>query len=298
MQTLIVDHIAKSFAKTQAVKDVSFSVEAGEIFAMLGPNGAGKTTTMRMVLDILKPDHGSINVLGGPMNAARRDRIGYLPEDRGLYRNLRLMDCLLFLAGLKSLKRKEARRRAAEYLERFDLADHTKKKISELSRGMQQKAQLIAALLHAPDLLVVDEPFAGLDPVNVRLIKDLLREQAAAGKTIILSAHEMHLVQELAGRMVMINRGEVVLYGPIRDVRRSFATNAVIVQGYGTLGDIPGVVERHEAYGSTTLWLAAGVSSREVLHHITACESFVLEQFEIAMPSLDEIFVRVAQEPG
>lgn len=296
MQTVVVDRVAKSFANTRAVKDVSFTVEAGEIFAMLGPNGAGKTTTMRMVLDILKPDRGTINVLGGPITAATRDRIGYLPEDRGLYRNLKLLDCLIFLAGLKSITRARSRQLALEYLERFDLAAHTKKKISELSRGMQQKAQIIAALLHSPDLLVVDEPFAGLDPVNVRLIKDLLREQAAAGKTIILSAHEMHLVQQLAGRMVMIHHGEVVLYGSIRDVQRSFAANAVVVHGSGELGTIPGVIHQTRQNERIELQLAEGISPQVVLRAISASENFVVEQFEIAMPSLDEIFVRVVQE--
>lgn len=295
METLRVEHIAKSFATTQAVKDVSFSVAEGEIFAMLGPNGAGKTTTIRMVLDILKPDRGSIALLGGPMTQATRDRIGYLPEDRGLYRNLKLVDCLLFLAGLKGAPPAEARRRADVYLERFDLAAHSQKKVSELSRGMQQKAQFITALLHDPQLMIIDEPFAGLDPVNVRLIKDVLREQAAAGRTIILSAHEMHLVEELAGRMVMINRGEVVLYGTVNEVRRSFAAHAVIVEGQGHLGALPGVVDMERNNGSAVLHLADGVSPQSVLRALSASEQFAVERFEVALPSLDDIFVQVAR---
>lgn len=296
MHTLCVEHIAKTFATTRAVKDVSFEVTAGEIFALLGPNGAGKTTTIRIILDILKPDSGSIAVLGGPMCAATRDRIGYLPEDRGLYRNLKLLDCLVFLAGLKGMHRTEARRRALDYLERFELTDHLKKKIGDLSRGMQQKAQFIATLLHNPDLLVVDEPFAGFDPVNVRIIKDMLRDQAAAGKTIILSAHEMHLVQELATRMVMISRGEVVLYGRIDDVRRTFATNAIIVEGHGTLESLPGVASIQPHNGGLLLHLAEGIATRDVLRSLSERDDFVIERFEIAMPSLDEIFVRVARE--
>lgn len=295
MQTLIVDQIAKSFASTQAVKEVSFSVDAGEIFALLGPNGAGKTTTIRMVLDLLKPDHGTISILGGPMSAATRDRIGYLPEDRGLYRNLKLFECLVFLARLKGMSNSDARQRAQEYLERFDLAAHSQKKINELSRGMQQKTQIITALLHNPDLLIVDEPFAGLDPVNVRLIKDILREQAAAGKTIILSAHEMHLVQELANRMVMINHGEVVLYGKIAEVRRSFAPNAVIVEGHGDLNTMPGVVDMQRQNGRAVLQLADGTSPQQVLRALSANEQFAVERFEVAMPSLDDIFVKIAQ---
>ncbi len=294
MQTLIVDHIARSFGSMQAVKDVSFRVTAGEIFALLGPNGAGKTTTIRMILDLLKPDRGNITVLGKPMHPALLDRIGYLPEDRGLYRNLKLLDCLVFLAGLKGLSTTEARRRAQTYLERFDLTAHSQKKINELSRGMQQKAQIITALLHDPDLLIVDEPFAGLDPVNVRLIKDLLREQAAAGKTIILSAHEMHLVQELAERMVMINHGQVVLYGTVHDVRRQFAANAVVVEGQGELGQLPGVVDIQRENGHAVLQLADGASPQRVLRALSSSDRFSVERFEVALPTLDEIFVRVA----
>lgn len=296
MQTLVVDHIAKTFANTHAVKDISFEVEAGEIFALLGPNGAGKTTTIRMILDILKPDHGHIAILGGPMCAATRDRVGYLPEDRGLYRNLKLINCLVFLAGLKGVENQEARRRAEAYLERFDLSEHRKKKIGDLSRGMQQKAQFIATLLHDPDLMVVDEPFAGFDPVNVRIIKEMLRELAEAGKTIILSAHEMHLVQELAGRMAMISNGEVVLYGNINDVRRSFASNAVIVEGQGELGEVPGVECIQPHNNSLLLTLAEGVSPQTILKVLGEHETFFVERFEIAMPSLDEIFVRVARQ--
>lgn len=296
MQTLIVDHIARSFGSMQAVKDVSFSVTAGEIFALLGPNGAGKTTTIRMILNLLKPDRGSITVLGKPMHPALLDRIGYLPEDRGLYRNLKLLDCLVFLAGLKGLSTTEARQRAQTYLERFDLAAHSQKKINELSRGMQQKAQIITALLHDPDLLIVDEPFAGLDPVNVRLIKDLLREQAAAGKTIILSAHEMHLVQELAGRMVMINHGQVVLYGTVDNVRRQFAANAVVVDGQGELGQLPGVVAIQRTNGHAVLQLADGASPQSVLRVLSSSDRFTVERFEVALPALDEIFVRVARQ--
>jgi len=295
-KTLIVENIAKTFAATRAVKDVSFEVEAGEIFALLGPNGAGKTTTIRMILDILKPDQGRIAILGGPMKAETRDRIGYLPEDRGLYRNLKLIDCLMFLGGLKGLERAEARRRAEAYLERFDLLEHRKKKIGDLSRGMQQKAQFITTLLHDPDLLVVDEPFAGFDPVNVHIIKDMLREQARAGKTIILSAHEMHLVQELAGRMAMISCGEVVLYGHISEVRRRFASNAVILEGQGVLEALPGVVDIQNSNGRFLLNLSDTTSPQDVLRMIGQSDAFHVERFEIAMPTLDEIFVRVARE--
>jgi ABC-2 type transport system ATP-binding protein len=294
VQTLLVDHVAKSFASTQAVRDVSFAAERGEIFALLGPNGAGKTTTIRMILDLIRPDAGRIAVLGAPPGEAVRDRIGYLPEDRGLYKGMKLLDCLAFLGGLKGLRPAEARRRALALLERFELAAHAQKKVSELSRGMQQKAQLIAALQHAPELVIVDEPFAGLDPVNVRLIKDVLREQAAAGTTVILSAHEMHLVQEIAGRMVMLSRGEVVLYGTVAEVRRSFAPNAVLVEGQGQLGPLSGVLSVEPRPGGALLQLEPGASPQAVLRALSA-SSFAVERFEVALPTLDDIFVQVAR---
>lgn len=296
MEPLIVDQVAKSFAQTVAVRDVSFHVGAGEIFAMLGPNGAGKTTTIRMVLDIFKPDRGSISILGGPPGAHARDRVGYLPEERGLYRNLNLLECLVYLAGLKGLPAAEARRRLAGWLERFDLDAHTAKKVGDLSRGMQQKAQFIAALIHAPDLLIVDEPFAALDPVNTRLIKDVLRELAAQGKTVIMSTHQMHLVEELAERLVMISRGEVVLYGTVAEVRRQFAAHAVLVEGHGRLGPLPGVqaIEPQGENGTLLLRLDDGATPQQVFRTLAAQPAFAVERFAVALPTLDEIFVRVA----
>ena len=296
MHALMIEDVAKSFAGTEAVKGISFSVNDGELFAMLGPNGAGKTTTIRMVLDIFKPDRGRIAVLGGPMSDATKDRIGYLPEERGLYRNLKVMDCLVFLAGLKGLSAAEARRRAGGWLERFDLAAHTGKKISDLSRGMQQKAQFITALIHEPDLIIVDEPFAALDPVNTRLIKDVLREQIGRGKTVIMSTHQMHLVEQLAERMAMINRGELVLYGKVDEVRRQFASNAVVVEGHGRLERLPGVaaIERQNGDGSMMLRLADGATPQSILRALADQQDYTVERFEIALPSLDDIFVRVA----
>jgi ABC-2 type transport system ATP-binding protein len=296
MNPLEIDRIAKSFAQTVAVRDVSFHVEPGEIFALLGPNGAGKTTTVRMALDFFKPDRGAIRLFGEPPGAHSFDRIGYLPEERGLYRNLNLIECLVYLAGLKGLRAAESRRRLTYWLERFDLAAHTEKKVGDLSRGMQQKAQFIAALVHEPDLLIVDEPFAALDPVNTRLIKTVLVELAAQGKTVIMSTHQMHLVEELAERMVMIDRGEVVLYGTVADIRRQFAANAVLVEGRGELDHLPGVAEIEPAAGDGALFLHLEeyATPQEVLRSLAAQSRFTVDRFAVAMPSLDDIFVRVA----
>jgi len=296
MDPLIIDQVAKSFAQTVAVRDVSFRVGQGEIFALLGPNGAGKTTTIRMALDIFRPDRGTIALFGKSPGAQARDRVGYLPEERGLYRNLNLLDCLVYLAGLKGLSAPESHRRLAGWLERFDLANHTAKKVGDLSRGMQQKAQFIAALVHEPDLLIVDEPFAALDPVNTRLIKDVLYELAAQGKTVIMSTHQMHLVEELAERLVMISRGEVVLYGTVNEVRRQFAANAVLVEGHGRLERLPGVtaVEPQGENGTLQLRLEDGATPQEVFRALAAQPAYAVERFAVALPTLDEIFVQVA----
>lgn len=295
MDPLVIEHIAKTFAQHVAVRDVSFRVGAGQIFALLGPNGAGKTTTIRMALDIFQPDRGTIRLFGGPPGGQILDRIGYLPEERGLYRNLNLLDCLVYLAGLKGLPAREARRRLAGWLERFDLAEHTTKKVNDLSRGMQQKAQFIAALVHEPDLLIVDEPFAALDPVNTRLIKDVLRELAAQGRTVIMSTHQMHLVEELAERMVMIHRGEVVLAGTVDAVRRQFAANAVLLTGHGQLGPLPGVTAREpqSENGTLRLHLDAATSPQQIFAALARQPDYTVERFAVALPTLDEIFVRV-----
>jgi ABC-2 type transport system ATP-binding protein len=175
MPTVEISHISKSFGELIAVDDVSFEVEKGEIFGLLGPNGAGKTTAIRILLDIFKPDHGNVSILGGTMTEAKKDHIGYMPEERGLYQDIPLDRCLEYLSTLKGMTPVEARERIAGYLERFDLASSRHKKVKELSKGMQQKAQLITTLIHEPELIIIDEPFSGLDPVNTQMVKDLLR---------------------------------------------------------------------------------------------------------------------------
>jgi ABC-2 type transport system ATP-binding protein len=192
MHTVEVSHVAKSFGSTQAVVDVSFDVERGEIFGLLGPNGAGKTTTIRLMLDIFKPERGTVSILDGPMTEAKKERIGYMPEERGLYQDAPLERCLLYLASLKGLSGSEARQRLGTLLERFDLAAHKSKKVKELSKGMQQKAQVINTIIHRPELVIIDEPFAALDPINTQLVKDLMRELRQQGATILMSTHQMH----------------------------------------------------------------------------------------------------------
>jgi len=297
LTTVEISHINKSFGAIKAVDDVSFSVDSGEIFGLLGPNGAGKTTIIRLMLDIFKPESGSIAILGGPMSETKKERIGYMPEERGLYQDIPLERCLVYLASLKGVKREAARLRVGEYLDRFDLAAYKNKKVKELSKGMQQKAQIIATLLHQPELVIVDEPFSGLDPVNTQMVKDLLRDLHRQGVTIIMSTHQMHQVEELCERILLIDHGRTVLYGDLDGIRRQFMGHAVLVRAAAELPQLPGV-ERVEAYNSSTrLTLASDISAQEVLRSLVAQEVTV-EQFEIAVPTLDEIFIRVVQPEG
>jgi ABC-2 type transport system ATP-binding protein len=292
MNAIQVSHVAKSFGSTRAVVDVSFDVKRGEIFGLLGPNGAGKTTTIRMMLDIFRPDRGTVSLLDGPMTEEKKDRIGYMPEERGLYQDAPLEHCLLYLASLKSVPTPEARERLAEYLERFDLADHKQKKVKELSKGMQQKAQIINTLLHQPELIVIDEPFAALDPINTQLVKDLMRELRQQGATILMSTHQMHQVEELCDRILLIDDGRDVLYGKLDAIRRQYSGHAVLVRSAGELPVVPGVKEVTEHNGTIRLSLTEDTTPQDVLHALVA-KDVVLERFEIAVPTLDEIFIQV-----
>lgn len=298
MSNIEVEHIAKRFGTQQAVADVSFSVDAGEIFGLLGPNGAGKTTSIRILLDIFKPDSGRVAILGGSMTEEKKNRIGYLPEERGLYQDIPLERCLVYLATLKGLSAAEARKRIGSYLEQFDLAQHRLKKLKELSKGMQQKAQLIATLVHRPDLIIIDEPFSGLDPVNTQMIKDLLVEERKRGITIVMSTHQMQQVEELCDRLVLINRGEVLLYGALDEIRHRYEAQAVLVRCSEVLPEaIAGTQSREQLNGVTRLNLATGASPQTVLRSLVA-QNVTVEQFEIAIPTLDEIFIRVVQGGG
>ena len=295
MHTVEVSHLAKRFGDTQAVADVSFAVEPGEIFGLLGPNGAGKTTTIRMMLDIFRPDTGTVSVFSGKLDLAKKRRIGYMPEDRGLYKDLKLEPTLIYLATLKGLDAKTARSRLDEWLERFDLADHRQKKVQELSSGMQQKAQIITTLLHDPDLIVADEPFAALDPVNTRLVKQILEEQRQAGKSILMSTHQMHQVEALCDRIVLIDEGRTVLYGAVDEIKQSFAGNAVVIEGQGDFSHIPGVLETRRHNSAWHLALKVGTDPQAVFRTLAARDNVKVERFELAEPSLDDIFVNVVQ---
>jgi len=289
--TVEVSHVAKSFGATQAVADVSFAVEQGEVFGLLGPNGAGKTTTIRLILDIFRPDGGTVSILDGPMTEEKKDRVGYMPEERGLYQDMVLAQCLVYLGRLKGMSKGDAQQRVGVYLERFDLAQHKRKKVKELSRGMQQKAQIISTVLHGPELLILDEPFSGLDPVNTQLVKDLMLELREAGTTIIMSTHMMRQVEELCDRIVLIDDGYNVLYGELDQIQRDYSGHAVVVRVAGELPQMTGVETVTSRNGALHLTLSIGASPQDILQQLLS-NQVTVEQFEIAMPTLDEIFIR------
>lgn len=294
-----VNQVSKSYGSFRAVDHLTFDVYRGEVFAMLGPNGSGKTTTMRMILDILKPDTGTIAVLGGPLTDPIKDRIGYLPEERGLYRNVRVLDMMVYLGTLKGLSRGDSQKRSQRLLERLEMGAQSKKKISELSKGMQQKIQFAVTVLHDPDLIIIDEPFSGLDPVNSLVLKDLLTEFKSRGGTIVMSTHQMTQVEEMADRLLMIYRGQQKLYGPVEDIRKQYAQNAIIVEGTGDWRSLPGVasVEDFEnGRRGAVLHLQEGARSDSILVAIAASPSIHIERFELAVPNLNDIFIRVVEE--
>lgn len=282
------------------MRELSFAVEPGEIFGLLGPNGAGKTTTIRMALDLFKPDSGTIDVFGGPMDEAKKDRIGYMPEERGLYEDMTLVDCLHYLGQLKSLSHKETQTRTEAALKRMDLWEHRKKKIEKLSRGMTQKAQVIAATLHDPDLLIVDEPFANLDPVNIELVKSILLDLKARGKGIIMSSHQLALVEALCDRIVLINKGERLIYGSVREVKQQYASNEILVAGQGDFARMAGVtsVTRVNNNGVYRLGLDSNLTAAEMFRRLAAQPGVQIERFEVALPSLEEVFLRAVAAHG
>src|SRR5215813_8611084 len=234
--TLVLNQVNKSFGDFRAVSDLSLQVKRGRIFGLIGPNGAGKTTTIRMIVNITLPDSGRIELFGQLMSAALQDRIGYLPEERGLYRKMKVGEQLRFFAELKDLPGREADQRIDVWLKKLNLTAWKDKRAKDLSKGMQQKIQFITAVIHEPDLLILDEPFSGLDPVSVDLMKETILAEKASGKTIILSTHQMEIAEKLCDDVCMINKSRKVFDGRLREIRRSFAQNAVALRIEGADG--------------------------------------------------------------
>lgn len=296
--TLVLNHISKSFGDFTAVSDLSLQVRPGRVFGLIGPNGAGKTTTIRMIVNITVPDSGTVELLGQRMTTALQDRIGYLPEERGLYKKMKVGEQLRFFAELKDIHGKEADARIDKWLAKLQLTDWKDKRTKELSKGMQQKIQFITAVIHDPDLLILDEPFSGLDPVNVEVMKDTILELRNANKTIILSTHQMEIAEKLCDDVCMINRSHKVLDGKLREIRRSFSRNAVALQfegDDGLLNDPELVASMRRVGDDLEVLLGPGVSPQSLLKRLVD-SGVVIRKFELVEPTLHDIFIEKVRE--
>ncbi len=295
MPLVEVNNVFKSYGDHLVVNDVSFTVAPGEIFGLIGPNGAGKTTTIRMMMDIIKPDSGEIRILSERQMEDTKNRIGYLPEERGLYKKLTVLQSLVYLASLKGIEARLARNRAEELLKRVDMLPHQDKKIEELSRGMGQLIQFVVTIMHDPQLVILDEPFAGLDPVNTELLKELILELRGQGKAIILSTHRMNEVEELCDRILMINKGRTVLYGELAEIKTSYRNNSVFVEFEGELGELAGVVGTKDYGEYVELFLDGETMPQKILEQLTSRRGNI-SRFEVSTPALNEIFLQVVGE--
>ena len=292
---LVLDSLSKSFGTVKALDAMTFSVEPGQVFGFLGANGAGKTTTMRIVLDILRPDAGTVSWRGRPVTELPRRTWGYLPEERGLYPRMKVLDQLVFFASLYGVPSRDASREIREWLARFRIPEYAERRAEELSKGNQQKIQFIAAILHDPEVLLMDEPFVGLDPVNVALLKEAFLEMRDRGKTLILSTHQMEMVEELCESLVIIDRGRIVVGGPVRDVRRASGRRVVRL---GVLGDgelpwlaeLEGVRVIRPGQDYTELYVEAGRDPESILDAARDRGEHI-SHFEIADPSIEQIFI-------
>jgi ABC-2 type transport system ATP-binding protein len=298
--TLLLDRVTKSFDEFVAVDGLSLAVRPGRIFGLLGPNGAGKTTTIRMIVGITAPDSGHIEIFGRPIGPETQNRIGYLPEERGLYKKMRVGEQLRFLGELKGMRGAAADAAADRWLERMKLSEWRKSKTDELSKGMQQKIQFIATVMHDPDLLILDELFSGLDPVNAGLMEEVVLELKSAGRTIIFSTHMMEAAEKLCDDICLINRSRKVLEGSLRAVREGFGRNAVALRAEGGAGVLedPALVASVKPYGDySEVLLAEGADSQELLRRLVEAGARV-SRFERVEPSLRDVFItKVGENP-
>jgi ABC-2 type transport system ATP-binding protein len=291
---LSAKNLHKKFASTIAVNDVSFTVEQGKVFGLLGPNGAGKTTTIRMLLNIITPDSGEVLYDNLPITEETKNHVGYLPEERGLYRKGIVIETILYFAALKNMEPAEAKRAAMQWLERFKLADRAKSKIEELSKGNQQKIQFIISVIHDPAVLVLDEPFSGFDPVNQELLKEMIIEQKAHGKAIIFSTHQMEQAEKLCDAICLVNHGNVVLAGTISDVKKKFGKNSLHVEFRGDssiFNNLPNVDHADVYNNYAELRMKDGQEINAVAKYLV--DKVSLQKLELVEPSLHSIFIDV-----
>jgi len=286
--------VRKAFRTVVAVHDISFEIKGGEIFGLLGPNGAGKTTLLRLIMDIFRPDSGNIEVFGRAFQKGDKARIGYLPEERGLYTRQRVQDVLEYFVQLKGVPQSQARTRTLYWLKHLDMLNVKGYRVQELSKGNQQKIQFIATVASDPEILVLDEPFSGLDPVNVRSLIQVIQELAASGKTIVLSTHQMSLVESLCRRVFMIHQGRQVLYGDLEQIRKAHSENAVVVRSNANYSDCPWAAHTITNGRGTLLVLKENCRPRDVLAWLLETGAEV-ESFECAKSPLEEVFIKMVQ---
>ena len=296
MSIVAFQDLRKSYGDTPALRGVSFDVHQGEIFGLLGPNGAGKSTLIRILMDIIRPDSGDVRLFGEPRSRGHLDRLGYLPEERGLYTKLPVVEVMTYFGALKGLSRGEAHRRALVWLEKVELPQVATWKIERLSKGMSQKVQIAATLLSEPDVCVLDEPTTGLDPVNVRLVQDLLVERRKSGRTTILSTHQMSQVEALCDRVALIDHGQLMVYGAVDEVRRRYSRPEVRVHASGALPAVSFAADtRQEDDGSWRVTLGNGAQPADLLRALVDAGASI-DRFEQVLAPMEDIFLRVVRE--
>lgn len=293
MKPLVVDRVHKQYGEKKAVNGISFEVEEGEIYGLLGANGAGKTTTMRMVLGLIYPDEGKILYNGQPYTKEQLSMLGYLPEERGLYPRVKVSDQLIYLAQLRGMNKKDADANLKRWLDRFEVPDYYGKRVEELSKGNQQKIQFIASVIHRPRIVILDEAFSGLDPVNVELLKSTVKELRDSGTSMLFSTHRMEHVEELCRNITILHRSNPVLQGSLRDIKKRYPREKVILRTEGEVAGLEGLsgvtgVKKHE-YGYEVA-IAEESSASNILRH--ALEQTTIYKFEIMEPTLNEIFIK------
>jgi ABC-2 type transport system ATP-binding protein len=297
--TIELQTVSKSFGRFKAVEGLSFVVPKGTVFGLLGPNGAGKTTTIRMIMNITAPDEGQIRVLGAPMSRATQNRIGYLPEERGLYRKMKVLDHLYFLAAIKEVTKEKARERIGEWIDKMELRPWLNKKVDELSKGMQQKVQFIATIVHDPEILILDEVFSGLDPINTALIKEYLTEFRARGKTIVFSTHVLEQAEKLCDEICLLAKAKKILEGNLKLLKKQFAGDLLrlsIEASPAQVQALPGVVSAQSVNGAYVIALAQGTDRRKFLRD--AVERYDVRAFSEKEPELEEIYLSAVRKAG
>lgn len=293
MNIVDVKNVTKFFGDYKASNDISLTIPKGIIHGLLGPNGAGKTTLIRMITNIYMPDQGEILVFGEKINRDHQNQIGYLPEERGLYKKMNVIDQLVYFGQLKGMSKKDAHAKAVFWLTRLEAKDFVNKKVQDLSKGMSQKVQFIAAVLHEPELMILDEPFSGFDPINSELFIEIILDLKKSGKTIILSTHQMHQVEQMCDEISLINKGRVILAGNVREIKKSFGKNNLNIEFEGNLSEVNtgsdlAIISKGEGQAELKITNPA-LKPNEIISILT--EKLQLSKFEIVEPSINEIFI-------